>query len=173
MFLTLDSLLAALLQIGDVAAAYFTGAMAVHAFNSLVLMRGVVVWVTGLIIAVGWFVAILLGQHTLETLGCFDLTSKFAGTAVQGLQEDAYGPFFAPVELYCWISNTYPAAQFGLRYLFVSDNILAANTIALMFHPRFGVDNSGFRVVCYYLCRHLLLFARNSGAQRRFQSSIR
>ena len=53
--------LGALSQVADVATAYFTGAIAVHTFNSLVLHRRLPYWFCGLAVTFGWTAAILLG----------------------------------------------------------------------------------------------------------------
>ena len=108
----------ALIQIGDFATAYFTTTMALHALNSLVLKRRYPVWFMPTVIFVGWFAAILIGMALGSLLLNLSLSISI-GAAAESLSTNAGGPYYNSVGIYCWVSNSYPGAQFGLHYLWV------------------------------------------------------
>ncbi|THG96205.1 hypothetical protein EW026_g5582 [Hermanssonia centrifuga] len=80
---------AALGQIADVATAYFTAAIAVHTFNSLVLHHRLPLWFCSVAVAFGWVAAIVIA---------------IAPTKMQ-LKS---GPFYSTDGLSCVISREYP-----------------------------------------------------------------
>ena len=51
-----------LAQIGDTGGAYFTGAIAIHSFNTLVLRNKLPGWICWGVVVLGWFIAVLLGE---------------------------------------------------------------------------------------------------------------
>lgn len=59
---------AALSQVADVAGAYFTGAIAVHTFTSLVLKFRLPMWFVLGTVVCGWVVSIIIGTHRLSAL---------------------------------------------------------------------------------------------------------
>ena len=50
-----------LAQIGDTGGAYFTGAIAIHSFNTLVLRNKLPGWICLAVNVFGWLVAVLFG----------------------------------------------------------------------------------------------------------------
>jgi hypothetical protein len=52
------------MQIGNVAAAYFTTAIATHTFNSLVLLRPQSVFLCVFVIIFGWLIAVSVGTSS-------------------------------------------------------------------------------------------------------------
>ncbi|KAJ3930665.1 MAG: hypothetical protein NXY57DRAFT_1011057 [Lentinula lateritia] len=57
---------AAVMQVGNIATAYFTVAIAFHTFNSLVLRKRQSIYVYGPTILLGWVVSLVLGEHWLD-----------------------------------------------------------------------------------------------------------
>ena len=49
-------------QIGDTGGAYFTGTIAIHTFNTLVLRNKVPGWICLSTTVFGWLVAVLMGE---------------------------------------------------------------------------------------------------------------
>lgn len=60
--LKLDRASAALSQVADVATAYFTAAIAVHTFNSLVLKFRLPLWFCFLMVSIGWAASVVIGM---------------------------------------------------------------------------------------------------------------
>ena len=50
------------MQIGDSGGAYFTAAIAIHSFNTLVLRNKLPGWICWGVVVLGWFIAVLLGE---------------------------------------------------------------------------------------------------------------
>ncbi|KAI0090251.1 hypothetical protein BDY19DRAFT_1047449 [Irpex rosettiformis] len=80
---------ATLSQIADVAGAYFTGAIAVHTFTSLVLKYRLPLWVVSGLVLGGWAIAIILAIFPIGT-------------------QTRLGPFYTVNGLTCDISPQYP-----------------------------------------------------------------
>lgn len=51
-----------LMQIGDTGGAYFTAAIAIHSFNTLVLRNKLAGWICLAVMIFGWLVAVLFGE---------------------------------------------------------------------------------------------------------------
>lgn len=49
-------------EISDVANAYFTGAISIHAFNTLVCHNRMPIWVCVAAVGLGWVLAIVVGE---------------------------------------------------------------------------------------------------------------
>lgn len=56
-----------LAQIGDTGTAYFTGAIAIHSFNTLVLRNKLPVWICLAVNVFGWLLAVLFGEFLYAT----------------------------------------------------------------------------------------------------------
>lgn len=67
-----------LAQVADVAGAYFTGAIAVHTFNSLVLHRRLPLWFCFVAVCFGWLAALAMGTVPASQSGL-----PFANLATQ------------------------------------------------------------------------------------------
>ena len=52
-----------LAQIGDTGGAYFTSAIAIHSFNTLVLRNKLPGWICLAVNVFGWLIAILFGEY--------------------------------------------------------------------------------------------------------------
>jgi hypothetical protein len=50
------------MQIGNVATAFFTATIAIHAFNSLVLRNRQSLWIGILVIFAGWTAVVIIGK---------------------------------------------------------------------------------------------------------------
>ncbi len=50
------------MQIGDTGGAYFTAAIAIHSFNTLVLRNKLAGWICLVVMIFGWLVAVLFGE---------------------------------------------------------------------------------------------------------------
>ncbi|KAI0951422.1 hypothetical protein AcW1_008470 [Taiwanofungus camphoratus] len=80
-------------EISDVANAYFTGAISIHAFNTLVCHNRMPIWVCVAAVGLGWVLAIVVGLFPLA------------------VSSQALGPVYGYDGLSCGISLEYPALQ--------------------------------------------------------------
>ncbi|TDL25594.1 hypothetical protein BD410DRAFT_600712 [Rickenella mellea] len=103
---------ASLIQIGDFAGAYFTSAMSIHTFITLVLKKRSPIWVTSIFIAIGW------------------ISSIFMGTLIQAVSHPGQNPHLGNAGLWCWIDSEYPLARFLLHCFPI---ILAAMVSVIMY----------------------------------------
>ncbi|EKM58470.1 uncharacterized protein PHACADRAFT_252814 [Phanerochaete carnosa HHB-10118-sp] len=102
---------ATLSQVADVATAYFTGAIAVHTFNSLVLHRRLPVWFCGLVVVFGWMASIVMAT-------------------VPAHFETKYGPFYTIDGALCGISADYQIWETCIHLL----PIFVASLVAVLFY---------------------------------------
>ncbi|KIP10455.1 hypothetical protein PHLGIDRAFT_84948 [Phlebiopsis gigantea 11061_1 CR5-6] len=98
-------------QVADVATAYFTGAIAVHTFNSLVLHRRLPLWFCGSTVAIGWAAAIAMA-------------------IVPAHFETKFGPFYSVDEPLCGISQNYLIWETCIHLL----PIFVASLVAAVFY---------------------------------------
>ncbi|GJE96214.1 hypothetical protein PsYK624_124080 [Phanerochaete sordida] len=102
---------ATLSQVADVATAYFTGAIAVHTFNTLVLHRRLPAWFGGLVVAFGWIASIVMAT-------------------VPAHFETKFGPFYTIDGALCGIGPDYVTWQTYIHLL----PIFLASLIAVLFY---------------------------------------
>ncbi|KAI0749876.1 hypothetical protein C8Q80DRAFT_1269678 [Daedaleopsis nitida] len=102
-----------LTQIGDTGGAYFTGAIAIHAFNTLVLRNKLPGWICFGAIVLGWLIAILLAatpSWIRKDIGIF-------------------GPVYGIQELSCGISRNWPLLSTGLHLI----PLLVGSIVSVLF----------------------------------------
>ncbi|KAJ6466616.1 hypothetical protein C8R47DRAFT_1234958 [Mycena vitilis] len=106
---------ATVMQVGNFAGAYFTIAIGIHTFNSLVLKRRQSVWICATTIAVGWIAAGALAAAPLyKTL--------------------ALGPRYGISGLSCGIRSVYPQSMFFFHLLpILICSIMSALLYSLIF----------------------------------------
>lgn len=102
---------AALSQVADVATAYFTGAVAVHTFNSLVLHRRLPLWFCGSAVVFGWAAAIVMA-------------------IVPAHFETKFGPFYTVDGGLCAISPKYLIWETSIHLI----PIFVASLVAAVFY---------------------------------------
>ncbi|KAI0703810.1 hypothetical protein BC835DRAFT_1410537 [Cytidiella melzeri] len=102
---------ATLSQIADVATAYFTGAIAVHSFTSLVLKFRLPLWSILIFVLGGWAIAIILAVFPIHT-------------------QTTLGPFYAIDGLTCGISPEYPLFKTFIHLI----PIFVASLVAAIFY---------------------------------------
>jgi len=107
---------AVLTQAGNFLNAYFLVTIAVHTVTSLIFGKRLPVMVSGLVIVIGWTLALLIAIVPVRTL-------------VPGL-----GPFYGNAGYWCWITESYPSARFFLHYIFIFlAGIIAAILYSVIF----------------------------------------
>lgn len=108
------------MQVGNIATAYFTVAIAFHTFNSLVLRKRQSIYVYGPTILLGWVVSLVLGEHWLDLrysislhlmLGFLPLISNL-------------GPVYGPSGLACGVRASLKMQLFFFHLLPVSPSVL-------------------------------------------------
>lgn len=104
------------MQIGNVAAAYFTAAIPIHTFSSLVLLKRQSTLLCTFMILVGWLTAVLVGASRFPTEHEFFHISFSPATApLIGAQP--LGPLYGISTLSCGIRGVYPLQQFFFHLL--------------------------------------------------------
>ncbi|KAH8118113.1 hypothetical protein DFH11DRAFT_1724079 [Phellopilus nigrolimitatus] len=105
-----------LIQIGDVAGAFFTAVIATHTFQTLVMHMRYPTWVILLTIAFGWGSAVA------------------TATVITIITTHMHGPFFNSVGMWCAISSGYTIEQFAAYYLpIVLSALVTATLYALIY----------------------------------------
>ena len=112
-----------LTQIGDTGGAYFTGAIAIHTFNTLVLRNKLPVWICLAVSVFGWLVAILMGERTSQTAYARAyLIWPYSATAATPtwIHNPVLGPIYGLNGLSCGIAGNWSILNTLLHLLPVS-----------------------------------------------------
>lgn len=101
--------LAIAMQVGTFASAYFTVAIGVHTFNSLVLSRRQSTLICVVTVSTGWIAAGIIGTWLERKFG---VTEGIETAAAPTFQTLALGPRYGISGLSCGIKTVYPQSMF-------------------------------------------------------------
>jgi len=107
------------MQIGNIATAYFTVAIAIHTFNSLVLRKRQSICVYGPTIIIGWLTSFAVGEYLRYTSEIW--FSKYLSWFLAFVPLlPQMGPLYGPSALACGVRLSFPWHLFFFHLLPVS-----------------------------------------------------
>ncbi|QRV86824.1 G protein coupled glucose receptor regulating Gpa2 protein [Ceratobasidium sp. AG-Ba] len=112
----------AISQVGDLGAAIWSLAIAYYTFSLLFLFRKPSIWVTRIVLGVGWTVILVLpiiGPHLIEDL-------------------DKHGYFYGLSGAWCWIGDGYQVERFVYLYMWIFTSLASSIVMYGFVYLRFS-----------------------------------